>query len=104
VTSPEFGAPTDARAPRDASAPAKTRPIRGLSPADAIAVVLIAGIVGAFIEPEWPVGVLLVSAMAAVYGLFRVTRGLPLRHRALAMVAGLVAFLTAAGVLSSRGH
>jgi hypothetical protein len=98
VTSPEIEATADATAGHDASA------VRGLSAADAVAVTFVAAIVGAFLNPQWPVGALLVAAVVLVYGIFRVTRGLPLRRRALAMVASFVLALASAGVLVNRGY
>jgi hypothetical protein len=86
----------------DARAPVTARRVRGLSPADAIAVVCIAALTGAFIDPRWPSGVMLIVGVGAIYAIFRTTRGLPMRRRALAMVAAFVLPLALAVVLESR--
>jgi hypothetical protein len=77
--------------------------VRGLSPADAIAVVFIAAIVAVFLEPHWPVGVVLIGAVAGVYAAFRTTRGLPMRRRALAMTALFIGALSLAMLLEAGG-
>jgi hypothetical protein len=88
----------------DAQAPHQARRIRGLSVADAIAVVFVAGMVGVFLEPNWPVGIVLVAAIAGVYAVFRASRGLPMRRRLIGMTAVFVIPLSIAAVLVNLGY
>jgi hypothetical protein len=70
--------------------------VRGISTPDAIAVTFIAAAVGVFIQPHTFVGYLLVGAMGLMYGAYRVTRGLPMRHRLLVTLASFIAPLVLA--------
>ncbi len=103
MTSRESEAPADARARGDAPL-VRGLAVRGLSLADAVAVVFIAAIVGAFLSPRWPVGVLLIGAVVVAYTLFRGTRGQPVGRRAVAMMAVFAVAIALAALLVNRGY
>lgn len=91
--------PADDETHADAQAHDKAPRVRGLSPADAIAVVIITALVAAFLDAGTVSGLLLIASIPGIYAVFRTTRGWPMVRRALAMVAVLVGAIVISGVL-----
>ena len=89
----------DAQAQHEAPRVRRLSPARGLSPADAIAVIIVAALIAAFLDAGTVSGLLLIASIPAIYVVFRITRGWPLMRRALAMVAVFVGAIVVSGVL-----
>ena len=78
--------------------------IRGLCTPDALVVVFVAMVVAVFLEPDWPVGTLLIAAMAGGYGALRATRGQPTSRRLMVALALFVVPMLVAGALAGAGY